>query len=228
MPSKPAMHVRIPRLVAAIACAASCACVTIPRTGAVHLAPTPDSSWTDEVNAATRRTQPYAHLTVREADLRATLITPRLRKAFLDHRSEFHGGFAREMAQDLVQMGSADEGVDAPAKSRPDAEEQVLVFVAIYATDQKERDLAARNSIWDTKLVRDGAAVKPIKIETLKLSPAVNEVFPFVDRFDEVYLLRFPLVDAQGHSFLTAGGAPLRLEIKSAEADAVVEWQLTD
>jgi hypothetical protein len=167
-------------------------------------------------------------VTVRAADMRATLITPRLRKAFLEHRGEFHGQFARTVAKDLVQMGNADEGVDAPMKSKPDAEEQVLVFVAMFVTNQKERDLAANTTIWDTKLVRGTASVKPTKIESLRMSPAVPEVFPYVDRFDEIYLMRFPLVDAQGRSFLTPGGEALRLEVKSALADAVVEWELAE
>jgi hypothetical protein len=59
------------------------------------------------------------------------------------------------------------------------------------------------------------------------MSPAVADIFPFVDRYDDLYLIRFPLVDLQGHSFLSPGGEPLRLEVKSALADAVVEWTLT-
>jgi hypothetical protein len=218
------------RVALALVAVVEMGCATIPEHGNAHLSPAgaEGESWDAAWREATRRAQPYEYVTVRAADLRATLVTPRLRKAFLDHRSEFHGQFAKEIAKDLVQMGNADEGVDAPMKAKPDAEEQVIIFVAMYVTNQKERDLAANTTIWDTRLVRGSASVKPIKIETLRMSPAVPEVFPYVDRFDEIYLLRFPLVDTQGRSFLTPGGDPLRLEVRSALADAVVEWELAE
>lgn len=202
------------------------ACATTPRTGAVKIAPD-DASWDAVLKDHTRRAEPF-NGTIREADLRATLVTPRLRKAFIAERTELHGRFAREAERELVALGDVDEGVDAPMKSAPESEGQVVVFIALYVTDQKDRDIAASYTIWDTRLVRGSASVKPLKIETIRMSPAVVAMFPYVDRFDDLYIAHFPLVDLQGHSFLTPGGDPLRLEVKSALADAVVEWTLTE
>lgn len=202
---------------------------TTPIDGPVGLtAAAPLSPWEVEVERATRRAEPY-EWAMRQADLRATLITPRLRAAFAADRSRFHGRFANDTARELVSFGVVDEGVDATALAGPKGEEQVLVFIAFYAADQRNRDLAIKGSIWDVALVRGAVRVKPIAIEPVRSSPAVAEVFPFVDRFDDLYLLRFPLVDpATGFSPLTPGKEPLRLEIASAVTTCAVSWSLVD
>ncbi|MDP2340467.1 MAG: hypothetical protein Q8O67_05900 [Deltaproteobacteria bacterium] len=205
----------------------SCA-TTIPQTGGVTLPPSTSlASWETEMAEATRRVEPYDWF-MRQADLRATLITPRLRKAFLDERARFHGRFADETQRELIGLGNVDEGVDAARTiARPEGEEQVLVFVAMYAADQKNRDLSASYSIWDTALVRGDKKVKPISVENVRASPAVREVFPYIDRFDDLYLFRFPLVEASsGTALFGPGPEELRLEVKSALAECVVSWTL--
>lgn len=208
---------------------AAAGCASLPAGGPVEVAPaTTATTWDAELARATRRVEPY-QWAMRQADLRATLITPRLRQAFLTERSRFHGRFARDAATELLAMGVVDEGVDATAIDRPKGEEQILVFVAFYAADQKNRDLAITGSIWDVALVRGGARVKPMAIEAVRSSPAVSQVFPYVDRFDDLYLLRFPLVDpATGAAPLAPGTEPLHLEIASALATCDVSWSLVD
>lgn len=220
------MKRRLPALALALS-TISCA-TPYAQQGAVAMSPTaPSSSWELEVTSATRRTEPYDWV-MRQADLRATLITPRLRKVFLDERAEFHGRFADQTQQELIGLGTADEGVDAKKTlAAPEGEEQVLVFVAMYVADQKNRDLSASYTIWDTVLSRGGQKVKPIKVETVRASPAVKEVFPYIDRFDDLYLFRFPLVDAKtGTRLFGPGAEPLKLEVSSALADCVVTWDL--
>ena len=215
----------------ALALITSASCATpYAQTGAVTMAPTASTStWEQEVSTATRRIEPYDWF-MRQADLRATLITPRLRKAFLDERDGFHGRFADQAQRELVGLGSADEGVDAAqALSGPAGEEEILVFVAMYVADQKNRDLSASYSIWDTTLSRGGPKVRPTKVENVRASPAVQAVFPYIDRFDDLYLFRFPLVDAKtGARLFAPGTAPLTLEVSSALADCVVAWDLQD
>jgi hypothetical protein len=163
---------------------------------------------------------------VRRADLRATLVTPRLRTAFIAANPRLHGRVADDVANDLLRLGAPpDEGVDAAMRSGPESEEQVIVYVCFFVADQKNRDLAAGYTIWDTALVRGDARVEPLSIEPMKYSPAVAALLPHADRFDEIYVVRFPLVDARtGTSFTAPGEEPLRLEIKSAIGDAVVSW----
>jgi len=214
-------------LVALLFCLLAPACGT-PSSGRARLAAQPEG-WREVVAESTRRVEPY-HWTFRAADLRATLFTPRARAAFIAEREKFHGRFTRDVAAELVALGAApDEGVDAPMKAKPDGEEQVLVLASLYVSDQKNRELQIRQTIWDTELVRGSARVKPLAIEPIRITPAVTALFPFVDRFDEVYLLRFPLVDAaSGQPLLSAGGPPLRLEVRSAIADCVLEWTLEE
>lgn len=201
-------------------------CGSIATSAPVRLAPASQkSAWDAEVAEHTRRHEPYRWLS-RQADLRATLVTPRLRQAFLAHRAEFYGRFSDEAERELVGMGNADEGVDAAMTSAPGGEEEVVLFVAMYVADQKNRDLAASYTIWDSTLARGEARAKPIKIETVRASPAVAALFPYVDRFDDLYIMRFPRQAEGGAPFLSAGGAPLVLEVKSALAEARVEWVL--
>jgi hypothetical protein len=213
----------------AMACAAAGLGCGTPRSGPVHLAPSTELSWEDAVRESTRRTEPYDH-TLRLADLRATLMTPRMRTAFAHDRERFHGRFTRDLHAELIALGQKpDEGVDAPMMKGPEGEEQMLVFASLYVSDSKHRELQIRQTIWDTELVRGNVRVKAIAIEPVRGSPAVSALFPYVDRFDEHYLLRFPLVDAaSGQSMLTPSAEPLRLEIRSAIAACVVEWTLED
>lgn len=217
-------------LAAALALHLGCAS-TWAASGPVTVGPSasasaPTGSWAEELALATRRHEPYVYAS-RQADLRATLITPRLRRAFAVERDTFHGRFAGDASRDLMAFGSVDEGVDAAKViARPEGEEQVLVFVAMYVADQKNRDLAIKGTIWDTVLIRDGRRIKPIAIDVVRQSPAAAAIFPYVDRFDDLYLLRFPLNDvATGASLLAPG--PVELEIASAIARCSVSWTLS-
>ena len=214
--------------VAAAALVSSCA--SLPREGALPVAAAADGStdgWRVESVRATRRFEPYDWAN-RLADLRATLLTPRLRKAFIDDRADFHGRFAADAQRDFVAFGNPDEGVDATALSGPPGEGELLVFVAFYASDQKNRDLAVGGSIWGVRLTRGTTRVKPLKIERVRQSPAVVDVFPWVDRYDDLYLLRFAIVDAAtSTAMMTTGEPPLVLEVDSAIARTSVRWTLT-
>ncbi|OGQ12455.1 MAG: hypothetical protein A2138_06265 [Deltaproteobacteria bacterium RBG_16_71_12] len=193
------------------------ACSSIPHTGPVTAAPGA-GDWRTVLAEHSRQAESFDWL-VRQADLRATLVTPRLRKAFLDARASFHGQLARELEVELVGMGAPDEGADAPMRTAPASEGEIVLLVALYVTDQKNRDISASYTIWDTELVIGDQRIRPTKMETLRNAPAAAEVFPFIDRFDDLYLLRFP-------GPLPAAGGPIRLELRSALADPTVEWQL--
>ena len=202
-------------------------CVGPRATGSVPIAPRPQLAWSDAVAEATRRDEPYDWF-LRQADVRATLVTPRLRKAYLDARAEFQGRFAEDAERELVALGEPDPGVDVESRPRPESEEQVIFFVAMYVADQKNRNIAAGYTIWETTLERGDAKAQPIKIDVVRSSLSVMDVFPFADRFDDLYLVRFPLTDIAGRPFLSSGGEPLRLRIKSALADASLEWTLAE
>lgn len=219
---------RAAAILCALAAVGAAACAGPRATGAVSVAPAQQPlAWRDALAEATRRAEPY-DWAVRQADVRATLITPRLRKAFLAARAGFQGRFAEEAERELVALGEPDPGVDVESRPKPESEEQVVFFVAMYVTDQKNRDISAGYTIWETTLERGDATVKPIKIDVVRASPSVMDVFPYADRFDDLYLVRFPLTDSAGRPLLSPGGAPLRLHIKSALAEAELEWTLKE
>jgi hypothetical protein len=185
--------------------------------------------WHEVVEEHLRRDETYDWL-LRTADLRAVILTPRMRQAYAKVRTEFEGRFAEEMEQELLHLGKKpDEGVDAPMVSGPKGEEEVLIFVAMYVTDRVNRDLSASYGVWDTELVKGDARVAAAKFESVKESPAVLDLFPFLKKADDLYLVRFPLVDPKtGTSFLDPRGPPLELQVTSAIASCVVSWDLEE
>ena len=55
--------------------------------------------------------------------------------------------------------------------------------------------------MWDTRLVRGDTEVEATKIESLHNDPAVVEVLPYVDRFDDVYIVS-ELMDTDLHQII--------------------------
>jgi hypothetical protein len=103
----------------------------------------------------------------------------------------------------------------------------VLVFVAFYASDPKNRLLATHSSIWDVALTTRRGRVAPTAIDVIRSSPAVVDVFPWIDRFDDLYLLRFARSDPSGAPLLGAS-ENLSLQVRSALADCAVSWSLVE
>jgi len=190
--------------------------------------PPKPGSWEKIVAEHTRRdTLNYFHL--RTADVRATLVTPRFRSAFLSARSRLHGSIANDFARDLVALGAPpDKGLDAPEQFRPNAEEQILIYVSLYTHDKRYRDLAAHDTIWEIFLKRGEANVKPQSIESIGFSPALQALLPHSDRFDENYIVRFPLVDPiSGVSLFQYDMKPIRLFIASVLGETELKWRLS-
>jgi len=185
------------------------------------------SAWDAVLKEHTRRSQSYVIPSL-EVDLRATLVTPRLRSAYIAARERFHGQIGEDLEDELAALGKKpDEGVDGKMQKGPDAEEHVLVFVAIFVRDQRYRDLSVSSSIWDVALTRGTARVAPSSVDRLRVDPGLQGVFPFVDRFDQAYLVRFPLVDATtGTAMLSPGGAPVTLTVASALGTTQAGWTL--
>ena len=185
------------------------------------------NAWDKVVFEHTRRdTLNYFHH--RTADVRATLVTPRFRQAFLLERQRLHGAMADEFANDLINLGSPpDEGMDAPDKSRPNAEEQITFYVSLYTHDKRYRDLAAHDTIWQLYLEKGNTRVKPESISTLRFSPGLKEILPHADRFDDHYIVRFPFVDSEtGTAFFAPDQKPLTLFIGSAMGESRLSWTL--
>ncbi|MCP4500815.1 MAG: hypothetical protein GY822_12710 [Deltaproteobacteria bacterium] len=196
-------------------------------TGKVNLqSVTAKGDWAAVLQEHTRSVRVW-NLLLMEARLHATLVTPSLRASFLNNRQDFHGRFAKDLNRDLVDFGQRpDEGVDAPIMSGPEGETEILVLVSFYVANREHKDLNDSYSVWDTRLVRGDATAAPLKIDGKRNDPAVNEVLPYVDRFDDVYLLHFPLASPEGQALMGPSDEPLRLELRSAIGNATVSWEL--
>ena len=204
------------------------ACVTpVSPPIAFANAPSKDAKWSEEVKLHTTSNESYDYASL-EADLRATLVTPRLRAAFAASRADFHGKPSQNFEKLLLQL---DQPADPPrADELPEpkgAEQQVVIFASLYVRNLVHRSLAANYSEWDVTLQRGDATVRPVEIEVLRYTPTIKALLPHTDRFDEIYILRFPLVDAESGNTLLAGGKdPVELRIASAMADVSVKWRL--
>jgi len=100
-------------------------------------------------------------------------------------------------------------------------------FVAVYTSDRKWNDLAKPDSIWRVSLVgSEEVAVDAAEIVIVKLDANLRAVYPYVGRFDEGYLVRFPLTDAMHRLVLDGKSTSVTLRIASALGVAELRWAL--
>ncbi len=196
-----------------------------------------DAEWGDVVKKHTRRHRVY-NWTENKADLRATLITPMLKGYLLSHRDDFGSDAALRV---LEEMGLSSEAESADEIQ--ENEDSVLVLCAVFVPNFRQRSFESRYSPWDLYLQRGQATVHSKWVHELRQTSALRDIFPSVDRFDRVFLARFPMrpepnqhtlqkatqertTDMQGAtpSFLSPGEAALELHLKSSDTHAQVEW----
>lgn len=146
---------------------------------------------------------------------RATYHAPAFRKGFIDHASHFYGDFSKVAKKELVDLGGGE------------AEFWHSFFVSAYVGTQKYKALAHGGTIWTLSLENDqGVRVVAEKLTDVRYSPAVKSIYPYTDRFDRAYLVRFPLADKDGKPIISATTRQFKLHISSAYAEATLIWDL--
>jgi hypothetical protein len=151
----------------------------------------------------------------RRLDARATYHAPAFRKSFLDHRKGFFGDFADKAYKELVELGGGE------------AEEWHSFFLSAFVDWQKYKAMSHSHTIWTLTLENDqGVAVVASKIKDVRINPGVAAIYPYVDRFDKAYLVRFPLTDKEGRPVITAQTRSFTLRVESAYAKAQLLWDL--
>jgi len=85
-------------------------------------------------------------------------------------------GLATELAQHWMNSSSQSE-----------------FFVSLYAAAKGMDNLEGPKSLWDLNLNVGGQLYKPLSIEVLKLSPFYGKFFPYIDRWDRLYRVVFPV-----------------------------------
>lgn len=171
-------------------------------------------SWNRVLDDWSRQDRAWDWMDMR-LDARATYHSPPLRKAFIENRQQFFGDFSTKAKQELVDLGGGE------------AEEWHSFFVSTYVDWQRYKAMTHAHTIWTLSLENDqGVRVQASKIKDVRVNLAVQAIYPYVDRFDRAYLVRFPLTDKEGRPLITSTTRRFTLLIESAYAHAKLVWDL--
>ena len=144
----------------------------------------------------------------------ATFHTPEFRRAFAIAFPEIYGHGGAITRRELVDLTG-------------NIEQFHNFFMAVYTPEQKWNDLAKPDSIWRLSLIgSEEVAVDAAEIVRVKIDANLRAVYPFIGRFDEGYLVRFPLTDAMNRLVLDARSTAVTLRIASALGIAEMRWAL--
>jgi hypothetical protein len=144
----------------------------------------------------------------------ATLHSAELRRAFGMAFPEIYGHGGSVTRRELVELTG-------------DVEQFHTFFVAAYTADDKWNDLAMPDSIWHLSLIgSDEVVVDPSSVEIIRVDANLTMVYPYITRFDRVYLVRFPLTDAMGRLVLDPKSTSATLRLASALGVAELRWEL--
>lgn len=107
-------------------------------------------------------------------------------------------------------------------------------FIATYTPNVHWNDFSRDDSIWRMSLYSKGpkgdgqgeAEVAPDAIIPLKVDENLRAVYPYVSRFDKIYLVRFPLVDAWQRPLVGSHTSEVVLRVASALGVASMRWPM--
>ena len=149
-----------------------------------------------------------------ELFISATFHAPELRRAFAVAFPEIYGHGGAITRQELVDLTGG-------------IEEYVNFFVAIYTPDIKWNDLERPDSIWRLTLISSNeVAVDAKEIVPIRMDANLHVVYPYIGRFDKVYVVRFPLTDAMHRIVLDDKTTYFIFHIASALGEAELRWDL--
>ena len=99
--------------------------------------------------------------------------------------------------------------------------------MSAYTADRKWNDLAKPDSIWRLSLEGDdGVSVSPTEIIPVKIDANLRAVYPYIDRFDKAYLVRFKLADPMNRLVIKSSSDHFKLKVVSALGKANLQWLL--
>lgn len=191
------------------------ACST-PRPAVLHgpSQPLAPEDYKDVLETWTRSAKIYSGLESK-AFVSATFHAPELRRAFAIAFPEIYGHGGKITRRELVDLTG-------------DVEQYNNVVVALYTPNIKWNDLAKVDSIWRLTLIgSDEVAVGPAEIVQVKVDANLRSVYPYIGRFDKLYLVRFPLADPMGRVVLNNKSTRITLRVASALGVAEMVWDLT-
>jgi hypothetical protein len=144
----------------------------------------------------------------------ATWHAPEFRRAFAVAFPEIYGHGGNVTRRELVDLTG-------------DVEQYHNFFMSIYTPDRKWNDLEQDDSIWRVNLIgSDEVAVDPAEILAVKIDANLRAVYPYISRFDEAYIVRFPLADPMHRMVIDSHSTHVSLRIASALGAAEMRWDL--
>jgi hypothetical protein len=161
----------------------------------------------------TRQEEIYQGFDVR-LFLHATYHAPAFRRAFAIAFPDIYGHGGEITRRELVDLSG-------------NIENYHTFFVSAYTPEKKWNDFEQEDSIWRFSLIGDGSVeVGPEEIVLIKIDENIKTVFPYIDRFDQVYLIRFPMVDELGQTVVGPSTEKFQIKIVSALGQAHLTWEL--
>jgi hypothetical protein len=144
----------------------------------------------------------------------ATFHAPEFRRAFAIAFPEIYGHGGEITRRELVELTG-------------DVEQFHTFFLTAYTPERGWNDFAKQDSIWRINLIgSDEVAVDPAEVIPVKIDANIQAVYPYITRFDEAYLVRFPLTDAMHRLVLDPKSTSATLRLASALGVAEMRWEL--
>lgn len=151
----------------------------------------------------------------------ATYHAPAFRRAFAVAFPDIYGHGGKITRRELVDLTGG-------------VEQHHNFLLAINTPDNRWNDFAREDSIWRLSLYstsRGGhgageTEVAPDDIVPIKMDENLRAVYPYINRFDKVYLVRFPLLDPMHQLIVDADTDEMVLRIASAMGVATMRWKV--
>ncbi len=190
-------------------------CQTAPLKGVLH-GPARDLRPKDypKVLATWTKSAKIYHDLDTKMFITGTFHSPEFRRVFALAFPDIYGHGGNVTRRELVDLTD-------------DIEQYLNFFVAVYTADRKWNDLSKPDSIWRLSLVGSkGVSVSPSEIVQVKIDANLHAVYPYIDRFDKAYLVRFKLADPMNRLVIEPTSDSFKLRIVSALGRADLQWKL--
>lgn len=142
------------------------------------------------------------------------------------HAPEFNAAYAAKRRQMFRLTDREVQQLQAELAERWKSSYPLVVALATH--DRDWNDLAAKDSHWRLHLLNDrGGVVTPNSIERHKRVTDIDkELFPFVDHFYELYLVRFPKTLPDGTPLANSQTRQLTLQVSGPLGRTELRWRL--
>lgn len=141
----------------------------------------------------------------------ATLHSPEFRRAFALAWPNVYGSGGQVTRRELVELTG-------------EVERSHTFFLSVFTAENKWNDFDSADSIWRMTLRSGDVEVEPTAIFEIKKDANLTAVYPHIGRFDECYLVRFPMTDHQEKLIITSTSESATLRIASALGTATLDW----